>query len=83
LPSFIEQEEKRITEINKDLPVLQEVVNGTWSKEDRLNELKTKLAGIERKIQLSIIPKMGVADQKNERKISEKHERKSMSVRVI
>src|SRR5699024_5730782 len=56
LPGFIEQEEKRISEINKDLPVLQEVVNGTWPKEDRLNELKTKLAGIERKIQLSIAP---------------------------
>lgn len=36
--------------------MLQEVVDGTWSEEDRLSELKTKLAGIERKIQLSIAP---------------------------
>jgi hypothetical protein len=36
--------------------VLQEVVNGTWSKESRLSELKTELAAVERKIQLSITP---------------------------
>ena len=36
--------------------MLQEVVNGTWSKETRLSELKTELAAVERKIQLSIEP---------------------------
>ncbi|MFO4987029.1 hypothetical protein RCK87_25140, partial [Salmonella enterica subsp. enterica serovar 1,4,[5],12:i:-] len=45
-----------IAEIQKDLPILQEVVNGTWSKESRLSELKTELAAVERKIQLSITP---------------------------
>lgn len=56
LPVYIEQEEKKIDEIKKDLPILQEVVNGTWSKEVRLSELKTELASVERKIQLSITP---------------------------
>ncbi|WP_177760898.1 N-6 DNA methylase [Flavobacterium sp. I3-2] len=56
LPGYIDQEQKKITEIQKDLPVLQEVVNGTWSKENRLSELKTELASVERKIQLSITP---------------------------
>ncbi len=56
LPGYIEQEQKKIAEIQKDLPILQEVVNGTWSKENRLNELKTELAAVERKIQLSIAP---------------------------
>ena len=56
LPSYIEQEQKKIAEIQKDLPVLQEVLNGTWSKENRLSELKTELAAVERKIQLSIKP---------------------------
>jgi len=32
------------------------VINGTWAKEDRLSELKTALASVERKIQLSITP---------------------------
>ncbi|MDX6182445.1 N-6 DNA methylase [Flavobacterium sp. Fl-77] len=56
LPSYIEQKKKKIAELEKDLPVLQEVVNGTWTKEIRLSELKTELAAIERKIQLSIAP---------------------------
>ena len=56
LPAYIEQEQKKITETQKDLPVLHEVVNGTWSKENRLSELKTELAAVERKIQLSISP---------------------------
>lgn len=56
LPGYIEQEKKKITEIQKDLPVLQEVINGAWSKESHLSELKTELAAVERKIQLSITP---------------------------
>ena len=56
LPGYIEQEQKKIAEIQKDLPVLQNVVNGMWSKESRLSELKTELAAIDRKIQLSIEP---------------------------
>jgi N12 class adenine-specific DNA methylase len=57
LPGYIEQEHKKISELQKDLPVLQEVVNGTWTKENKLSELKTELAAIDRKIQLSIAPK--------------------------
>jgi hypothetical protein len=56
LPSYIDQEEKKIAEIQKDLPILQELVGRTWSKETRLSELKTELAAVERKIQLSITP---------------------------
>ncbi|SFO28674.1 Helicase conserved C-terminal domain-containing protein [Paenimyroides ummariense] len=58
IPSYIEEEQKKITEINKDLPVLQELVNSKWSKENRLNEIKTELAAVERKIQLSIVPEV-------------------------
>ncbi|WP_185229385.1 N-6 DNA methylase [Elizabethkingia meningoseptica] len=56
LPGFVKQEQAKIAEIQKDLPILQEVANGTWSKESRLSELKTELAAVERKIQLSITP---------------------------
>ena len=77
LPGHIEQEQKKIEEIQKDLPVLQEVVNDTWPKESRLSELKTELASIERKIQLSIAPeskeepKKQVEKQKKTPKFSE------------
>ena len=54
LPAYIELEQKKIAEIQNDLPVLQEVLNGTWSKESRLSELKTELASVERKIHLSM-----------------------------
>ncbi len=58
LPCYVKQEQEKIAELQKDLPVLQEVANGTWSKENRLSELKTELAGVERKIQLSITPEI-------------------------
>src|SRR5690606_30055575 len=41
IPSYIEQEQKKITEINKDIPVLQDLVNSKWPKENRLSEIKT------------------------------------------
>jgi hypothetical protein len=56
LPGYIEQEHKKISELEKDLPVLKELVNSTWTKENRLSELKTELAAVDRKIQLSITP---------------------------
>jgi hypothetical protein len=56
MPPLIAKEQESIASYQKDMPVLQEVVNGTWSKESRLSELKTELAAVERKIQLSIEP---------------------------
>jgi hypothetical protein len=47
---------KKIAELKKDLPVLQEMVDDTWTKESRLSEMKTELAVIDRKMQLSIAP---------------------------
>lgn len=56
IPGYIEQEEKKIAELEKDVPVLQELVGGVWAKEHQLGELKTELAAIDRKILLSIVP---------------------------
>jgi len=56
LPTYIKKEQEHMAEFQKDIPILQEVVNGTWAKERRLSELKTELAGIDRKIQLSLAP---------------------------
>ena len=71
LPGFVKQEQEKIAEIQKDLPILQEVVNGTWSKESRLSELKTELAAVERKIQLSITPETKVDAQEQAEKQKE------------
>ena len=56
IPALIKQEQKKINAIEKDIPVLQEVVDSVWTKENALNELKNELAAMDRKIQLSIIP---------------------------
>ena len=63
LPGYVEQEQKKIAELKKDLPVLQEVVNGTWAKESRLGGLKTELAAVERKIHLSISPEKNESEE--------------------
>ena len=76
IPSLIEQEQKKITELKKDLPVLQEVVNSKWTKENKLNELKTELAAIDRKIQSSITPS-------ENRKEDEQEECKKVDVKNI
>jgi len=39
-----------------DVPLLYEITNATWRKEDELKDLKTELAAIDRKIQLSLQP---------------------------
>ena len=67
----VKQEQEKIAEIQKDLPILQEVANGTWSKESRLSELKTELAAVERKIQLSITPEIKVDAQEQAEKQKE------------
>lgn len=56
IPGLIEQEEKKISGLKKDLPILEEVVNGVWSKESALAELKASISSLERKIQVSIVP---------------------------
>ncbi|GAK36471.1 hypothetical protein [Bacteroides graminisolvens] len=45
-----------------DISVLQQVVSSTWKKEDELKELKSEVAALERKIQLSLTPQ--TAEQK-------------------
>ena len=42
--------------MEKDLPTLREVAGGTWKKEDELKQLKSEVAVLERKIQLSLAP---------------------------
>lgn len=54
IPNLIQKREEELDKIDKDLPILQQVVNSKWSKEKELSELKNELASIERRIHLSI-----------------------------
>jgi N12 class adenine-specific DNA methylase len=56
IPKLIEKYELEIAKISKDIPVMNEIVNGTWRKEDELKVLKTEFMALDRKIQLSLKP---------------------------
>lgn len=50
IPTLIDNEHKRIAKEQKDLPVLREVVNTAWKKEDQLKALKRELQEVDKKI---------------------------------
>ena len=54
--SLIEKFRTDTEKIAKDIPVLQEALNGSWKKEEQLKSLKTELAALDRKIQLPLKP---------------------------
>ena len=56
IPKLIEQYKTQNVALERDLPTLQEVVGGTWKKEDELKQLKSDVSALERKIQLTLVP---------------------------
>lgn len=56
IPNLLEKYQKDTEQISKDIPVLQEVIGTTWKKEDQLQQLKSDLAVLDRKILLSLKP---------------------------
>ncbi|MBK5719537.1 N-6 DNA methylase [Dysgonomonas sp. Marseille-P4677] len=76
IPSVLEQYREKNKVIEKDIPILKEVVNSSWRKEPELKELKTELAALERRIQLTLTSKPDVIDgeivsEKNDIKIQQ------------
>ena len=53
---MIDKYEKDNVKLSADLPVLREIAQSTWRKEDELKDLKTECAAVDRKIQLSLKP---------------------------
>jgi len=64
IPKLIDQYKTQNVAMERDIPTLQEVVNGTWRQEEDLKKLKSELSALERKIQLTLAPKQGL--QNNE-----------------
>lgn len=79
IPKIIEKYQTESEKISKDLPILQEVVNSTWRKESELKDLKTELAALDRKIQLSLKPIEG-EEISNERSTSVGEPNRELSV---
>lgn len=56
IPKLMEQYRTENEKLEKDLPALKEIVGGTWKKEEELKQLKSEMATLERKIQLTLTP---------------------------
>jgi hypothetical protein len=57
IPKLIEQYKVQNVTLERDIPTLIEVVSGIWKKEDELKKLKSELSALERKIQITLMPK--------------------------
>lgn len=72
MPTLIEKYEKDNEKISKDIPVLQEVLDGNWKKDEELKELKADLATLDRRILLSLKPiEQGEQPTDNDQNITE------------
>ncbi len=56
MPKLLERYQADNEKLQKDIPVLKEVVEGTWRKEPELKALKDDLVKLDREIQLSLKP---------------------------
>jgi hypothetical protein len=56
IPKMIDKYQKDTKKKSMDLPVLREVANSSWRKENELKDLKSELATLNRNIQLSLKP---------------------------
>lgn len=54
IPVMIEKRKKENAELEKDLPVLREIVSTLWPKEGEIKELTEELATLNRRIQLTL-----------------------------
>lgn len=70
IPKLIEQYKTQNVTLERDIPTLQEIINGTWKKEDDLKKLKSVLSLLERKIQLTLATKPD--EQANEKSTGQK-----------
>lgn len=56
MPRLLEKYQNDNERLLKDVPVLKQVVESVWKKEDDLKDLKAELTEMERKIELSLKP---------------------------
>ena len=54
LPNLIERSQKMIDRLKNDIPILEKILEDKWNNADKLQEIKTELADLERKIRLSL-----------------------------
>ena len=57
IPGIIAQYEERTAKLKADVPQLEAIISKPWGKEDELKQLKSELAGLDRKITAELAPK--------------------------
>ena len=73
IPSMVEQYEEKNKALERDIPLLQEIVGKVWKKEDELKQLKSELVALDRKIQLELAPPVPeVKQQEEKQEVSER-----------
>ena len=73
MPKLLEKYQSDNEKLQKDIPVLKEVVESTWRKEPELKVLKDDLIKLDREIQLSLKPieeSEGVAEESPKNSVS-------------
>lgn len=71
MPKLLEKYQTDTDKRMQDVPVLRQVVEGVWSKENDLKDLKTELTALERKIELSLKP---IEQSEGQGNVSEKNQ---------
>ena len=67
IPSTIDQYKAKNEALERDIPQLQKIAGKVWKKEDKLKQLKSELAALDRKIQLELAPPVPeVAEKEND-----------------
>ncbi len=69
IPTLIDNENKRVIKEQSSLPVLREVVNGVWKKEEQLKELKKELSEVDKKILAGITAENSTEKQNGEKEV--------------
>jgi N12 class adenine-specific DNA methylase len=80
MPKLLERYQADNEKLQKDIPILKEVVEATWRKEPELKVLKDDLIKLDREIQLSLKPieeSEGQAEQSPENSISASQQNQS------
>lgn len=76
MPKLLEKYQQDTDKRMQDVPVLRQVVEGVWSKENDLKDLKTELIALERKIELSLKP---IEQSEGQENTSEKNQAQSQN----
>lgn len=87
IPKLVEKYQKDLAEINRDMPILEKVVEGSWNKETELKDLKKELTELDRRILATINPNKTIEEAEvvsEEKDLASKQEpdRKSKGFRV-